>query len=43
MTTVGDQFPDFTLQDQSGERFSLNDLKGKQFVVFCYPKDSTSG
>ena len=35
--------PDFTLPDQNGEPVSLSDLKGKQVIVYFYPKDNTPG
>ena len=41
---VGDRFPSFTLPDQSGNAFSLDDVLGKGAVVlFFYPKDATPG
>lgn len=36
-------FPDFELQDQNGKTWTKKELTGKRFVVFCYPKDNTSG
>lgn len=40
---VGDQIPDFSLNDQSGNVFSSADLKGKKaLVLFFYPKDDTT-
>ncbi len=43
MLQTGDRFPDFQLQDQSGDVVSLGDLAGKPAVIFFYPKDDTSG
>ena len=41
---VGDRFPSFTLPDQSGNAFALDDVLGKGAVVlFFYPKDGTPG
>jgi peroxiredoxin Q/BCP len=41
---VGDRFPSFTLPDQSGKSFALDDVLGKGAVVlFFYPKDGTAG
>lgn len=40
---VGKQAPDFTLQDQSGKTHSLSDLKGRQTLIYFYPKDETPG
>lgn len=41
-TMVGERAPDFTLEDQHGNRVSLEDFRGKQAVVlFFYPKDET--
>ena len=31
------------LKDQNGKQFSLQDYKGKNIVVFFYPKDNTPG
>ena len=39
----GDQVPDFTVNDQSGNAISLSDYKGKKLIVFFYPKASTPG
>ena len=35
--------PDFTAQATSGQEVSLSALKGKQVVIYFYPKDSTPG
>ena len=35
--------PDFSLLDQTGERVTLKKLKGKQVVLYFYPKDDTPG
>lgn len=43
MTLVGQQAPQFTLQNEKGEAVSLNDFKGKQVVLYFYPKDMTPG
>jgi peroxiredoxin Q/BCP len=40
---VGDMAPDFTLQDQNGNTVSLHDFKGKNVVVYFYPKAITPG
>ena len=40
---VGDTAPDFTLPASSGVSVSLSSLKGKQVVLYFYPKDDTSG
>ena len=34
---------DFEAQATSGQTFSLAALKGKQVVIYFYPKDSTPG
>lgn len=39
----GDQFPSFSLQDDSGATVSLESLKGSSVVLYFYPKDDTSG
>ncbi|RMB60917.1 thioredoxin-dependent thiol peroxidase [Dokdonia sinensis] len=40
---VGDKVPDFTTTDQDGNKVSLSDFKGKDLIVFFYPKASTPG
>ena len=40
---VGDQAPEFNLQNQNGEIISLEDLKGQHFILWFYPKASTPG
>jgi len=32
-----------TLKNQDGKKISLNDFKGKNIVLYFYPKDNTSG
>ncbi len=41
--TVGDPAPDFDLPTDGGGRTSLTALRGRQFVLYFYPKDDTSG
>jgi peroxiredoxin Q/BCP len=44
MLSTGDQAPDFTLQDQSGQQVSLDALLADgPVVLFFYPKAMTSG
>jgi len=41
---TGDTLPDFTLNDQQGQPFSISAVKGKQaVVVYFYPKNFTPG
>ncbi|WP_375737772.1 peroxiredoxin [Pseudomonas boanensis] len=35
--------PEFVVQATSGQQVSLSALKGKQVVIYFYPKDSTPG
>jgi peroxiredoxin Q/BCP len=35
--------PDFITKDESGNEISLTNLKGKNFVLYFYPKDDTPG
>lgn len=35
--------PSFSLPDQNSKKVSLADLKGKNIVLYFYPKDDTSG
>ncbi|MDE1168034.1 MAG: peroxiredoxin [Pseudomonas sp.] len=44
MTVVVDQpVPDFQAPATSGKTVSLSELKGRQVVIYFYPKDSTPG
>ncbi len=43
MLEEGKKAPDFKLKNQNGETISLNDFKGKNVVLYFYPKDNTSG
>lgn len=40
---VGKPAPDFTLPTDGGGKVSLKKLKGKNVVLYFYPKDDTSG
>lgn len=40
---VGKQAPDFTLENQTAEKISLSDFKGKNIVLYFYPRDMTPG
>lgn len=35
--------PDFTLQDQDGNDVTLSDFRGKNVVLYFYPRDMTPG
>ena len=39
----GDQAPDFTLPDQNGDPVTLSDLRGRNVVLYFYPKADTPG
>jgi peroxiredoxin Q/BCP len=39
----GDTAPDFTLPDQQGNEVSLSGLKGRNVVLYFYPKADTPG
>src|SRR5262245_15951995 len=39
----GKPVPAFTLTDGSGKKVSLSDFKGKNVVLYFYPKDDTPG
>lgn len=43
MLEVGKKAPAFKLKNQNGEAVSLSELKGKQVVLYFYPKDDTPG
>lgn len=40
---IGDQAPDFTLPNDSGETTSLADYQGKRVLVYFYPRANTPG
>ena len=40
---IGDQAPQFNLQNQDGDNISLESLKGERFILWFYPKASTPG
>ena len=40
---IGDEAPDFDLPTHSGARLCLRTLKGKNVVLYFYPKDMTPG
>ncbi|MFP3853931.1 MAG: thioredoxin-dependent thiol peroxidase [Anaerolineales bacterium] len=40
---VGEPAPPFELPNEQGEMVSLNDFKGKAFILYFYPKDDTPG
>ena len=39
----GKAAPAFTLPDANGVKVALKDFKGKNLVVYFYPKDDTPG
>lgn len=39
----GDIAPDFTAKDQNGNDVSLSNFKGKNVILYFYPKDDTPG
>jgi len=43
MIEVGKAAPAFTLSDGEGNKVSLKDFKGKNVVLYFYPKDDTPG
>jgi thioredoxin-dependent peroxiredoxin len=43
MVEEGTPAPEFTLQSDTGETVRLSDLRGKQVVLYFYPKDDTPG
>src|SRR5699024_10754360 len=40
---VGKEAPNFTLDNQDGEKITLSDFRGKNVVLYFYPKDMTPG
>jgi len=43
MLKEDDKAPDFSLQDESGQKVTLKSLRGKKVVLYFYPKDDTPG
>jgi cytochrome oxidase Cu insertion factor (SCO1/SenC/PrrC family) len=39
----GKTAPAFALPDQNGNKVALKDFRGKNVILFFYPKDNTSG
>jgi len=39
----GDIAPDFTAKDQNGKEVKLSNFKGKNVILYFYPKDDTPG
>ena len=39
----GDEAPDFSLQSDDGKTYSRDDLLGRRYVIYFYPKDNTPG
>ncbi len=40
---AGEKAPAFTLEDQDGKKVALKDFKGKNVIIYFYPKDDTPG
>ncbi len=40
---IGTNAPDFEVKSDSGKDISLSDFKGKNLVIYFYPKDNTPG
>jgi len=43
MLNVGDQAPDFSVKDHTGNDVKLSDFSGKTVVLWFYPRASTGG
>jgi peroxiredoxin Q/BCP len=43
MVEEGERAPDFALRNDAGEAVQLSNLRGKQVVLYFYPKDDTTG
>jgi len=43
MVMQGNTAPDFTLETDKGAKVTLSELRGRQVVLFFYPKDDTPG
>jgi thioredoxin-dependent peroxiredoxin len=40
---VNDKAPDFSLLDENGVKLALKDLRGKDVVLYFFPKADTPG
>jgi peroxiredoxin Q/BCP len=40
---VNDKAPDFSLANEDGKNVSIKDYRGKDLVLFFYPKANTPG
>src|SRR6201995_2551407 len=40
---AGEKAPDFTAKDQNGNTVTLSQYKGKNVILYFYPKDDTPG
>ena len=40
---INDKAPDFTLPDQNGKEVSLKDFRGKDVILYFYPRADTPG
>ncbi len=40
---INDKAPEFSVPDENGSEVSLKDFKGKDVVLFFYPKANTPG
>jgi len=40
---INDKAPDFTLPDENGNPVSLGQFRGKNVLLFFYPKANTPG
>jgi peroxiredoxin Q/BCP len=43
MLSVGDKAPEFAVQDQNGVMRRLSDYRGKNVILWFYPKADTPG
>jgi peroxiredoxin Q/BCP len=40
---INDKAPDFSLPDENGKKVSLKDFRGKNVILFFFPKADTPG
>ena len=43
LLNIGDKAPEFTLPNSNGDNITLSNFKGKNVIIWFFPKASTPG